>query len=445
MVRNVSFNEEELRKAQEDFKQAAATAADKADDKLQNAAAKAVDEAKAKRDGEKKKKFQELWKVPPRYEVKHPLGKGAYGCVCLARDNKEERKVAIKNCKHLLEDLIDSKRVLREISILSMLDHPHVVKLYDVVVPSDLTGFNEIYFVLELSDSDMKKLLHCDVLLDLVHVKSLFYNLLVGLNYIHSAGIWHRDLKPANCLINEDCSVKICDFGLARAVGSSGAAYSTDMVARDTKRHLTGHVVTRWYRAPELILMQSDYTEAIDVWSAGCIYAELLMMVATSKYSERAPLFPGQTCFPLSPHEGFQSNPRYHTNSKFDQMSKICDIVGTPTEDEIKRLDAEDARDYMRCFKKREGTGLRARYEKLDKVGVDLMEKMLVFDPRKRVSVKQALNHALFAEIRQCKIETTAKEPIRLDFEQAEEIDAKAMRKLFLREVRRFHPGLPEI
>jgi len=128
--------------------------------------------------------------------------------------------------------------------------------------------------VMEICDSDLKKLCRTDVTLTTLHINTLLYNLLVGLSYLHSAGIYHRDLKPANCLVNQDCSVKICDFGLSRAIGDEqpnlgelpntprgdedGAQQAVPAVphTQRLKRHLTGHVVTRWYRAPELILLQ---------------------------------------------------------------------------------------------------------------------------------------------------------------------------------------------
>jgi len=150
---------------------------------------------------------------------------------------------------------------------------------------------------------------------------------------LHSAEVLHRDLKPANVLINEDCTVKICDFGLARSVEGIMGAHIYDksdeeaeqmndphekkdsnkkgtkllkqqrLNAKNVKRELTGHVVTRWYRAPELILLEKDYTAAIDIWSVGCIFAELLNMIKenAATFLDRSPLFPGSSCFPLSP------------------------------------------------------------------------------------------------------------------------------------------------
>merc|ERR1719215_1795577 len=103
------------------------------------------------------------------------------------------------------------------------------------------------------------------------------------------------------------------------------------------KRHLTEHVVTRWYRAPELCLLQGNYTAAIDVWSVGCIYAELLGLLEGTKYENRAPLFPGHTCFPLSPHEAHKNDTKYYTKGTRDQLSMICNLIGTPSEEDIKQ------------------------------------------------------------------------------------------------------------
>ncbi|CAE7938703.1 MPK4 [Symbiodinium necroappetens] len=184
--------------------------------------------------------------------------------------------------------------------------------------------------VMEICDSDLKKLCRTDVTLTPLHINTLLYNLLVGLKYLHSAGIYHRDLKPANCLVNQDCSVKICDFGLSRAIeaaeqphlhalpntprgeGDHDAVPGVPHTQR-LKRNLTGHVVTRWYRAPELILLQENYTEAIDIWSVGCIYAELLGMLEGTRTQDRGPLFPGSSCFPLSPDHKHKTDYKYHT------------------------------------------------------------------------------------------------------------------------------------
>mmetsp|Transcript_54976 Transcript_54976/g.117323 ORF Transcript_54976/g.117323 Transcript_54976/m.117323 type:complete len:419 (+) Transcript_54976:181-1437(+) len=412
--KTVSINEDDIRRAEEHDRKA----------------------KPAKKDN----RFKDSWKIPTRYDLRQLLGSGAYGNVAEAKDTEKKRRVAIKQAKHLLDDLIDAKRILREIAILGKLDHPHVVKLYDVVVPHDLRRFNEIYVVLELADSDLKKLCRADVYLSHAHIHSLMYNMLVGINYLHSAGIWHRDLKPANCLVNEDCCVKICDFGLARAVG--GETPDLDGPEGGEKRQLTGHVVTRWYRAPELILLQDSYTEAIDVWSAACIFAELLMMLEGQKYEERGPLFPGHTCFPLSPHEGHRNDTRYYTKGTRDQLSMICNLIGTPSSEDVMAIEGEDAQCYMKCFGKKPGGGVKERFGGMDPKGSDLLEQMLVFNPAKRLSIAEALLHPIFTSLRDARLEFTAADKVTLDFEKESELDERRLRALFLEEVAKFHPDM---
>lgn len=133
-----------------------------------------------------------------------------------------KKMVAIKKVKRVFDDLVDCKRLLREIAILSELEDERVVRVLDVHIPGDPLTFNEIYLVLELCDSDLKKLFRLTEYLEESHIATIMFNTLCGLKYLHSAGIFHRDLKPANCLVLRDCMVKICDFGLARPVVRSG-------------------------------------------------------------------------------------------------------------------------------------------------------------------------------------------------------------------------------
>lgn len=222
------------------------------------------------------------WNVGPNYEIIKQLGAGSYGMVCEARHLPTGERVAIKHVAKIFDDIIDSKRLLREISILRYLDHPNVVKIREIIKPSNLESFNELYVVMEHAQSDIKKLIKSTIHLEQDHIQMIIYNTITGLNYIHSANILHRDLKPANILINEDCEVKICDFGLARSVVEEIKENFMDFeddeplppvlemkkivkpgLARSkaglqTKKELTGHVVTRWYRAPELILLEGS-------------------------------------------------------------------------------------------------------------------------------------------------------------------------------------------
>merc|ERR1719440_1124223 len=169
------------------------------------------------------------FKLPDNYEISQLIGSGAYGQVIEAFDHAKGELVAVKRMGHLFKDLVDCKRILREVAILARLNHECIVQIYDMPPPSDPTKFQELYMVMEICDSDMKKLIKANVTLSALHINTLLYNLLVGLKYLHSAGIYHRDLKPANCLVNQDCSVKICDFGLSRAIGDEQSQHLQDL------------------------------------------------------------------------------------------------------------------------------------------------------------------------------------------------------------------------
>jgi mitogen-activated protein kinase 1/3 len=405
------------------------------------------------------------WKLPSNLEAKTLIGTGSYGSVCEAYDNKGKRLVAIKRMGHVFDDLIDCKRILREVAILSKLQHNNVVKLYDLVVPHDLHAFDELYVVMEICDSDLKKLCRTDVTLSPLHINTLLYNLLVGLKYLHSAGIYHRDLKPANCLVNQDCSVKICDFGLARAIGEEVQPHLQELpntprgqgeagkvavpivpATGRLKRHLTGHVVTRWYRAPELILLQENYTQQIDIWSVGCIYAELLGMLEGTRQEDRGPLFPGSSCFPLSPDHKHKTDYKYHTRGKHDQLNMIFNLLGTPLDEDIEKLERDDAKRYIRCFATREGEGLKNKFSQAPDVSTDILGRMLKFNPGNRISVKDALEEKVFSEgvdIRDRSLERDYTDtPIQLPFEKEPDLGEALLRKYFLIDIQKFHPEM---
>lgn len=211
--------------------------------------------------------------VPKRYEYIKVIGQGAYGVVCSAFDRLKNRKVAIKKVPNAFADLIDAKRIVREIQILKFYKHENIISLVDVIKPDARTGFEDIYFVNDLMETDLHRVIYSHQELIDDHIQCFLYQILRGMLYIHSSSIIHRDLKPSNLLLNKNCNLKICDFGLARGLEPG-----------ETEGQLTEYVVTRWYRAPEVILNASNYTKALDVWSIGCIMAELL---------GRTPLFPG--------------------------------------------------------------------------------------------------------------------------------------------------------
>mmetsp|Transcript_6299 Transcript_6299/g.15112 ORF Transcript_6299/g.15112 Transcript_6299/m.15112 type:complete len:440 (+) Transcript_6299:73-1392(+) len=400
------------------------------------------------------KAASEGWQLPTRYDAVLMIGTGSYGSVCQAFDNATKEYVAIKRVQKLFDDLVDSKRILREVAILSELEHESVVRLYDLPMPKGgVQNCSELYIVMEYCDTDLKKLCRTNITLQPVHINTIFYSILCGLQYIHSAGILHRDLKPANILVNQDCTVKICDFGLARSVASHEDCGVDDSSAweengspvqvsgsavRGARRALTNHVATRWYRAPELILLQKEYTEAIDVWSAGCIYAELMNMLDGVKPTDRAPLFPGSSCYPLSPENKHKHDYRFHTKAKQEQLNLIFDVIGTPSDEELGLLSPADAKRYLKCFAPRQGDGISARYRHAPVESCELTARMLCFNPCARITVAEALTQAIFKEVRCPAMERFATKQVRLGFEKEGHLPEESLRHYFALEIGNF-------
>mmetsp|Transcript_88971 Transcript_88971/g.203495 ORF Transcript_88971/g.203495 Transcript_88971/m.203495 type:complete len:427 (-) Transcript_88971:183-1463(-) len=395
------------------------------------------------------------WDLPPRYRFREKIGSGSYGQVAEVEDLESWplRLAAIKRVDRIFSDLIDSKRILREISILSRLNNPCVVSFYDICCPRDPENFSVLNLVLELCDSDLQQLSRKTSYIGLASGRTLLHNLLRGVKYLHSAGILHRDLKPANCLVMQNCEVKICDFGLSRTVGLASQPHlhdsplvdeqgvpiplPSDITTLDKKYSL--HVATRYYRAPELILLQENYSGAIDMWSVGCIFGELLNLIDDNGvyFESRKPLFEGQTCFPLSPGMHGET-----PGSSKDQLAIIFDTLGTPSDEVIDQLEKPEARKYIRLFRQTPGTGLRHRYPGTSEEGLDLLERMLVFDHRARITVDEALAHPWFTEEQRMMPIDLAHEQVILDFETEPCLDEPRLRKYFLLEVKKFHPEL---
>ena len=273
------------------------------------------------------------------------------------------------------------------------------------------------------------------------HIRTFLYQTLCGLKYMNSASVVHRDMKPANILLNEDCSLKICDFGLARVVAADeqaladmdeaakkegGAEHGADG-SRTLHRSMTKHVVTRWYRPPELILLQ-NYSVAVDMWSVGCILAELLSMQkeSVSRYQDRVPLFPGKSCFPLSADQ-----PTSYAD-KLDQLNVIFDVIGTPEEGDIAHLGG--VRHYLEKLPRKPPSRLQERYRGAPPEAIDILRRMLHFNPAKRISVDEALRHPYLASVRRVRRETEAQSVIEMEGGDAAKLSRDALKKLVYQE-----------
>ncbi|KAL2902672.1 Mitogen-activated protein kinase 2 [Bienertia sinuspersici] len=243
--------------------------------------------------------------VPPI----RPIGRGASGLVCAAVNSETHQEVAIKKIGNAFDNIVDAKRTLREIKLLRHMNHENIIAIKDIIRPPKKEAYNDVYIY-------------------------FLYQLVRGLKYVHSAKVLHRDLKPSNLLLNANCDLKIGDFGLARTTTE------TDF--------MTEYVVTRWYRAPELLLNCSEYTAAIDVWSVGCIFGEVMT---------REPLFPGK--------------------DYVHQLRLITELIGSPDDSSLGFLRSNHARRYVKQLPQYPKQQFSARFPNMSPAATDLLEKML--------------------------------------------------------------------
>ncbi|XP_076262411.1 mitogen-activated protein kinase p38b-like isoform X2 [Rhynchophorus ferrugineus] len=309
-----------------------------------------------------------VWEVPLRYQMLSAVGSGAYGQVCSAVDTQTKKKVAIKKLARPFQTAVHAKRTYRELRLLKHMRHENVIGLLDVFYPKH--DNSQIYLVTHLMGADLNNIIRTQRLTD-DHVQFLVYQILRGLKYIHSAGIIHRDLKPSNIAVNEDCELKILDFGLARP----------------TETEMTGYVATRWYRAPEIMLNWMHYNQTVDIWSVGCIMAELMT---------------GKTLFPGTDH--------------IHQLNLIMEILGTPSEEFMNRITSESARIYIKSQKTMHKKNLYQYFYGANTKAVDLLSLMLEIDSEKRITAEQALAHPYLASYAD-----PNDEPVSAPFDQSEE------------------------
>jgi mitogen-activated protein kinase 15 len=285
------------------------------------------------------------------YDVGLKIGKGAYGVVWKCEDKKKKTVYALKKNFDAFQNTQDAQRIYREIILLQEFDHENIVKLNKVMKADN---DRDIYMLFEYSETDLYAVLKANILED-VHKQFVIYQLLKSLKYMHSAGIIHRDLKPSNILINQDCTIKLADFGLARSIitepGEPGPV-------------LSDNVVSRWYRPPEILLNSKKYSKPLDIWSAGCIFGEMLLGKV---------LFPG--------------------DSPTNQLDRILQFTGRPTKEDISSMQVGGVEEIIKGIPEVEGKSIQEMFPNAAPEALDFLRGMLQFNPERRMTAEEALNH----------------------------------------------------
>ncbi|CAI5740263.1 unnamed protein product [Peronospora destructor] len=351
------------------------------------------------------------YQLAEKYRMVKIVGKGTYGEVIAASDFVHGGTFAIKKLGQFLRHPKVALLALREIKLMSEIGtHPCLMGFHELQRPLDYEHFEDLYIIQPLMETDLCRIIHSKESLNDDQVQYFLYQMLCGIHYLHSADVLHRDIKPSNILVNSDCRLKICDFGLAR--------HANDY---DLAEGLSEYVVTRWYRAPELLLANA-YTKAIDMWAIGCIFAELL---------GRRVMFPG--------------------TSYVDQLKVIVDIVGTPTT--FSFCDNPVACRYA-------GRQFLTQSQKVAKVdwlqvfpeanpdGLDLLDRLLQFDPANRITAAEALEHPYVSQWRNTQLEQpchadVATKLTQFDYAQVS-YDPQTLKDLLYQEVTKAKPPSQE-
>eukprot|EP00744_Colponema_vietnamica_P004184 GILI01006284.1.p1 GENE.GILI01006284.1~~GILI01006284.1.p1 ORF type:complete len:797 (+),score=182.23 GILI01006284.1:184-2574(+) len=384
---------------------------------------------------ERRRLCGDVWfDVDPSYSPVNIVGRGAYGVVASAlyrkckeqdslqneKSKKEEtssaaekaeaelprgKKVAIKKITSCFRTLRDAERLRREISFLRQTSHENIICLYDVMlghsdpnVACTTENFDELYIVTDLFDCDVHSMIKCNTQYTEEHIRYFMYQLLKAVTAMHSVNVMHRDLKPSNILVNSKCAIKLCDFGLVRSVTDGSSSPDQN------KSEMTMYVVTRWYRAPE-ILLESDYGLPTDIWSAGCIFAEML----TGK-----PLFSG--------------------SGNLDQITKILQVLGSPSHSDLDAITNPLARSYVESLEKTPKASFSTVVPTASADAVDLLTKMLQFDPRQRPTAEECLNHPFLLPFKSS-ADSKKLLPVCLEEKDVGQLNEADMRKAIVREI----------
>lgn len=441
------------------------------------------------------------WDIGPNYEFSSIIGYGSYGTVCTAFSHKANAFVAIKKYVNLFSDALRCKRVLREVELLHAIRHPCIVRPLDVFLKNhsdlylvmemgqtDLSNLRNSVFLLE---EQVKVILYSLVVaLNYIHSGGIINRDVKPANILINADCSTKlcDFSLGRCIAGLSSSGSMAAFKAARqesgekdlseevdegykaapqtvyckfevnfhkpktrkvppigpkAMGTNMLVFLQPKDKKDTltlapkEPKLSGYVATRWYRPPEVILVEEAYTVAVDVWGAGCVFAELLEMVRENQTSigKRAPLFPGGSCFPLSPVLVYDANAMVPCTPQ-DQLKTILEFIGKPAEEDLAFLKDSDKQEYVKSLSNNKPkVNFKEKFPAADDDAIDLLKGMLEFNPFKRIKTQDALNHPYFDEIRDKELEKEMAGEVTLLVDILKDIDLHTLAKKVLDKV----------
>jgi mitogen-activated protein kinase 15 len=307
-------------------------------------------------------------------------------------DKMTQGIVALKKVFGAFQNPTDAQRTYREIFFLRQLrGHPYIV---DLLAIHKAENDVDIYLVFGCLETDVHAVIRANILLD-IHHRYIFWQLLAALKFLHSACLIHRDLKPSNLLINSDASIKLCDFGLARAWDSDAPA-----------EILTDYIATRWYRAPEILFGSSSYSFSVDMWAAGCLLAELV---------SGRPLFPGE--------------------STMDQLERVIAFTGPPSPAAIESMGSSFTQTMLSNLSyTKPRLVLEEKLEGAPPEAVDLVRHLICFNPADRYTAEQCLEHPFVQQFHDLDKEKAAARAITLELSENEKHSIREYRNLIYRE-----------
>ena len=288
-------------------------------------------------------------------------------------DKKTREVVALKKIFDAFQNSTDAQRTFREVLFLQELaGHENIVRLLDVI---QAENDRDLYLVFDYMETDLHAVIRANILEE-IHKQYILYQILKCLKYMHSADILHRDIKPSNILLNSECHVKVADFGLARSIRAK---------RKDTSPILTEYVATRWYRAPEILLGSTKYTKGVDMWSMGCILGEMML---------GKPMFPG--------------------NSTLNQIERVLQITGRPSPEDIASIQSPQTAAILETIPPTKTKKLTDLFPTISEDAMDLLKKLLQFNPSKRLTVEQTLQHPYVAQFHSDEDEPNCKKIIEI-------------------------------